>query len=60
MPIELLGYGKPEECVNHAKKVIDEMGDGFILMPDRIQCTRNDAKRENLLAINEFLRNTSF
>jgi hypothetical protein len=56
MPTDLLGYGTQEECVDYAKKLIDTLGDGFVLSQNKMMSFRNDAKRENLLAVNEFAR----
>lgn len=60
MPLDMLANSTPEQCIDHVKALVDEMGDGFILDQDKMICTANDARRENLLAVNEFLRNTSF
>jgi len=57
MKTELLGYGTQQECVDYAKKLIDGFGEGFILSQDKMISFRNDCKRENLLAVNEFVRN---
>lgn len=57
MPTSLLGRGTKEQCVDYAKKLIDEMGDGFVLSQDRMLTYRTDATPENLLAVNEFVRN---
>ncbi len=57
MPAQLLGRGTPEECVDRAKKVIDQMGDGFILGQDKMMSFRNDCRRENLLAVCEYVQN---
>jgi hypothetical protein len=56
MPTDLLGHGTKEQCVNYAKKLIDTLGDGFVLSQNKMVSFRNDAKRENLLAVNEFAR----
>jgi hypothetical protein len=56
MPADLLGHGTKEECVDYAKKLIDTLGDGFVLSQNKMMSFRNDAKRENLLAVNEFAR----
>jgi hypothetical protein len=56
MPTDLLGHGTKEECVDYAKKLIDTLGDGFVLSQNKMMSYRNDAKRENLLAVNEFAR----
>jgi hypothetical protein len=56
MPLDLLGHGTKKECVDYAKKLIDTMGDGFVLSQNKSLCYHNDAKRENVLAVNEFAR----
>lgn len=53
----LLGRGTPEECVDAAKRVIDDMGDGFMLSQDKMISFRNDCKRENLLAVCDYVQN---
>jgi hypothetical protein len=60
MPTDLLGHGTKEDCVDYAKKLIDTMGDGFVLSQNKMISFRNDAKRENILAINEFARNYQY
>lgn len=57
MKTELLGKGTPEQCVDYAKRLADEMGNGFIFSQDKMVSFKFDCKRENLLAVNEFLRN---
>ncbi|MCL1804203.1 MAG: hypothetical protein FWG30_11340 [Eubacteriaceae bacterium] len=57
MKTELLGRGTPEECINYAKKLIGEMGEGYIFSQDKMVSFRNDCNRDNLLAVNEFVRN---
>ena len=59
MPTELLGSGTEQECIDYAKKLIDEMGDGFVLSQNKMVTFRRDAKRENLIAVNNFVRNYS-
>jgi hypothetical protein len=53
----VLGYGTPQECIDQAKKIIDDVGDGLILSQDKMVSFKNDCSRENLLALNEFIRN---
>ena len=53
----LLGRGTPKECVDFAERLIKEMGDGFILSQDKMISFRNDCKRENLLAVCDYVRN---
>jgi len=57
MKSELLGYGTPEECVAYAKHLVEEIGEGYIFSQNKMMSFRNDCKRENLLAVNEFVRN---
>jgi hypothetical protein len=57
MYASLLGEGTEEQCVNRAKELIDTMGDGYVLSQDKMMSFRPDCKRENLLAVNEFVRN---
>jgi hypothetical protein len=57
MPTELLGRGSKQECVDYAKKLIDTLGDGFVLSQNKMMSFRKDAVRENVLAVNEFVRN---
>ena len=57
MKTELLGHGTPDECVDYAKMIIDNMGDGFIFSQDKMISFPNDCTRENLLAVNEFVSN---
>jgi hypothetical protein len=56
MPTELLGRGTKQECVDYAKKLIDTLGDGFVLSQNKMMSFRKDAVRENVLAVNEFVR----
>lgn len=60
MPLDLLGYGTTAECVDCAKKLIDTLGDGYIMTQDKMACTRNDMKRENVQAVNDFVRNYQY
>ena len=60
MTSALLGNGTPEECVNYAHKLIDELGDGFVLDQDKMLSYKTDCRRENLLAVNEFARNYQY
>jgi hypothetical protein len=54
-PIEKLGYGTPQECIDAAKKLIDDMGEGYILSTTKIAAYKDDIKRENLLALLDFV-----
>lgn len=57
MPAALLGHGTKEECVDYAKKLIDELGDGFVLCQNKMIAYRSDCTRENLMAVCDFARN---
>lgn len=60
MPSSLLNNGSKEECIDYAKKLIDTLGDGFMFSSDKMLSYRNDAKRENMLAVNDFVRNYQY
>jgi hypothetical protein len=60
MSTRLLGYASPKECVDYAKHLIDELGEGFVLSQDKMMSYRNDATRENLLAVNDFVKSYSY
>lgn len=57
MPTYMLGRGTPEECVATAKKLIDDLGEGFIFSQDKMISFKNDCNRENLLAVCDFVKN---
>lgn len=59
MPSHMLYHGTPEECVDYAKKLIDEIGyDGkYMFGADIMLSYPKDCKRENLLAVNNFVNN---
>jgi len=57
MPTHLLGLGTPEECVSHARRLVEEMGPGYVFSTDKMMSFRKDARRENLLAVTDFVRN---
>jgi len=62
MPTDLLGYADKQTCVDYAHKLIDELaadGGGYILSQNKMMSYKNDAKSENLLAVNEFVKNYS-
>lgn len=58
LDINVMGHGTPEECVAMAKRVIDETGGkegGLILSENKMCSYPGDTKRENVLAVLEFL-----
>ncbi len=59
MKSTLLGSGTKEAVLDFAKKLVDELGrdGGFIMGQDKMMTYRNDAKPENILAVQEFCRN---
>lgn len=60
MKTSLLGNGTKEECVDYAKELIDRLGTGFIFSADKMISYKNDAKLENVVAVNEFVRDFRF
>ncbi|MDR2956553.1 MAG: hypothetical protein LBU61_00015 [Coriobacteriales bacterium] len=60
MPASLLGYGTRQECIDYAKQLIDCLGEGYVFSTDKMMSYRNDAKRENLLAVTDFVRGYSY
>lgn len=59
LPISLIGRGTKQQCIDRAKKVIDEVGanGGLLLSTDKFTANPGDCSRENLLAVSEFVRN---
>jgi hypothetical protein len=57
-PVHILGNGTEQECIDYAKKMIDEIGyDGrLVFATNKMVAFRNDAKRNNLIAVNNFVR----
>lgn len=57
MPLELLKYGSKQQCIDHAKRVVEECapGGGFIFSTDKILLSPSDVNVENLRAVNEYV-----
>ncbi len=57
MKNEILGRGTKQECLDLAKRLIDELGSqgGFILNQPKMGSYRNDANPENLKAVCDFV-----
>ena len=56
MPVDLLKRGTKEECIDHAKKVLDELGGpGFIFSTDKNILYTSDIKEENFAAVCEYV-----
>lgn len=56
----LLGNAKPDEVVDEAKRLVDDMGDGFVLCQNQMISYRNDCKRENLLAYLDYFKSHTY
>ncbi len=58
MSENLLSTGTPEQCVDYAKRLIDEVGyDGkYIFSTNKMLSYANDARSENMRAVNDFVR----
>lgn len=58
MKNDLLASGTPEQCVDYAKKLLDELGSdgGFIFSENKMISFKRDCKTENLKAVSEFVR----
>lgn len=48
--------GTPEACVTEAQRLIDTLGDGFIMGQEKMISFPNDCRRENLLALCAFVK----
>lgn len=57
MPVDLLGHATPQECVDYAKKLIDELGSEgkYIFSENKMVSFPYDCKSENLKAVSEFV-----
>ncbi|MCL1804206.1 MAG: hypothetical protein FWG30_11355 [Eubacteriaceae bacterium] len=55
MKSSILGTKSKQECIDYAKRLIDTLGanGGFVMGPDKMMTYRNDAKPENILAVQE-------
>ena len=60
MTTDILGTRTPAECVDYAKRLVDEMGQGFIMSQNKMLSFKNDCRRENLLAVNEYVRSVRY
>lgn len=57
MPVQLLGKGTREQCVERARILCNELGKdgGFILSQDKMVSFRNDAQPENVKAVCDYV-----
>jgi len=61
LPVDVLGNGTPEECVDAAKKAVETLGQdgGFVLMPNKMLSYTYDCKPENLAAVSAYVHGRS-
>ncbi len=54
---EVLGQGTPQQCVDMAKKAIDELGTdgGLLLTPNKMLAYKHDLTPENFRAVTDFV-----
>ncbi len=57
MPVNMLYNSTPQECVDMAKELVDSMGEGYVFSQNKMMAFENDARRENMLAVQEFIHN---
>lgn len=57
MPLSKLKYGTKQECIDHAKYIVDQCapGGGFIFTTNLVPLSGGDLNPENLKAVNEFV-----
>lgn len=57
LPVSLIARGTKQECIDYAKRVIDEVGrdGGLVLCTNKFTSHPKDCNRENLLAVSEFV-----
>lgn len=58
MPVQTLGKGTKQECLDLTKRLCDELGGdgGYIFSEDKMVSFRNDANPENVKAVCDFIR----
>lgn len=58
MKTDLLANGTPEQCVDYAKKLLDELAGngGYIFSENKMISFKRDCKSENLKAVSNFVR----
>lgn len=58
LPVEHTGHGTPEQCVDDVKRLVDNLGGGYIMGLTKVAAYKDDVKRENMLAVMDYCRNT--
>lgn len=58
MPSSVLASAQPDECIQYAKKLIEELGTGggYIISQDKMMSYYRDAKPENVKAVCNYLQ----
>lgn len=58
MPVDLLGNATSSECSDYAKKLCDTLGStGYIFSQNKMMSFRYDGKRENMMAVQDYVLN---
>lgn len=60
LPTMILGNSTPEECLDYAKHLVDDLGDGYALCQNQMISYRHDCKRENLLAYLDYFKTHTY
>ena len=60
MTTDMLGNATPQECVERAKKLMSELGPGYVMSQNKMLSFKNDCRRENQLAVNDCVRSFRF
>lgn len=62
MKLDILKYSSKQECIDYAKRLIDECapGGGYIFTTNMALITGSDINVENLIAVNEYVRDNAF
>lgn len=56
MPVSELNSASKQECIDIARRLCDELGNtGYVFSQNKMMAYENDGKRENLLAVQEFV-----
>lgn len=57
IPISQLSYGTRQQCLDSAKRIIDDCapGGGFVFCTDKVLLSLNDGRFENIQAVHEFV-----
>ncbi len=60
LPTSILGISSAQECLDYARRLVDDMGDGFVLCQNQMISYRNDCKRENLLTYLDYFKTHTY